>query len=73
MNFHKTVKAHQTIFKRSGLRRRQGKNQEAICGNTRGGQQCIFDVFLTKPVGVNDNLGVEMRQRGLNPNPLTNG
>ena len=22
-----------------------------------GGQQCIFDVFLTKPVGVNENLG----------------
>ena len=23
----------------------------------RGGQQCIFDVFLTKPVGINENLG----------------
>ena len=31
----------------------------SICGKTRGGpgQQCIFDVFLTKPVGVNENLG----------------
>ena len=35
-----------------------------------GGQQCIFDVFLTKPVGVNENLGVERHQRGVKyPNP----
>ena len=25
-------------------------SQYSICGETRGGQQCIFDVFLTKPV-----------------------
>ena len=31
-----------------------------------GGQQCIFDLFLTKPVG-NENMGVERYQRGLNP------
>ena len=41
--------------------------QYSICGKTRGGQQCIFDVFLTKPVGVNENLGVERHQGGLNP------
>ena len=29
----------------------------SICGETRGGQPCIFDVFWTKPVGVNENLG----------------
>ena len=28
-----------------------------------------FDVFLTKSVVVNENLGVERHQRGLNPNP----
>ena len=33
-----------------------GYGQYSICGKTRGGQQCIFDVFLTKPVEVNENL-----------------
>ena len=33
------------------------------------GQQCVFDVFLIKPVGVNKNLGFERYQRGLNPQP----
>ena len=28
-----------------------------------------FNVFLTKPVGVNENLGVERHQRGLNYQP----
>ena len=37
--------------------------QYSICGKTRGGQQCI----LTKPVGVNENLGVERHQRGVKP------
>ena len=33
-----------------------------------GGQQCIFDVFLTKPVGVNENCGGgEAPEGGLNP------
>ena len=26
---------------------------------SEGGQQCIFDAFLTEPVGVNENLGVK--------------
>ena len=38
-----------------------------LSGKTRGDQQCIFDVFLTKPVGVKENLGVERHQSGLNP------
>ena len=45
-------------------------HQYSICGKTRGGQKCIFDVFLTKPVGVNKNLGVERHQRGVTPPPL---
>ena len=32
-----------------------------------GGQQCIFGVFLTKAVGVNENLGVEKQEKPLNP------
>ena len=35
-----------------------------------GGQQCIFDVFLTNSVEVNENLGVE-RHRGGGLNPTT--
>ena len=34
-----------------------------------GGQQCFVDVFLTKPVGINENLGVKRQQRGLPPPP----
>ena len=37
-----------------------------------GGQKCIFDVFLTKPVGAMKTWGVERHQRGLIPNPPTN-
>ena len=33
-----------------------------------GGQQCIFNVFLSKQVGVNENLGVE-RHQWVNPPP----
>ena len=47
------------------------KGQYSICGETRGCQQCIFDYFLTKQVGVNENLGVERYQRGVKPpNPI---
>ena len=50
---------------------------KAICGKTRGGQtqQCIFDVFSTKPVVNLMSMkiwGVERHQRGLNPQPPTN-
>ena len=38
--------------------------QYFICGKTRGGQQCIFYVFLTKPVGVNENLRGREAQEG---------
>ena len=31
--------------------------QYSICGKTRGGSEGISNVFLTKPVGVNENLG----------------
>ena len=45
-----------------------GRFGESVCSarfvvKPEGGQQCIFDVFLTKPVGVNKNLGVERHQR----------
>ena len=33
------------------------------------GSAMYFNVFLTKPVGVNENLGVERHQRGINPLP----
>ena len=32
----------------------------------------VRDVFLTEPVRVNENLGVERHQKGLNPQPPTN-
>ena len=35
----------------------------SICGKTRGSAM-YFNVFLTKPVGFNENLGVERHQRG---------
>ena len=41
----------------------------SICGKIRGGQQCIFDVFLTKPGG-QWKLGGSRGTRGeLNPKP----
>ena len=40
--------------------------------HAEGGHQCIFDVFFTKPVRVNENLGVERHQRGVNSPPPTN-
>ena len=49
--------------------------------NPEWGQQCIFDVFLTKLVGINGNLGngegLRERQggggfKGLNPQTPTN-
>ena len=36
--------------------------QYSMCGKTRGGQQGIYN--LTKPVGVNENLGVEGTRGG---------
>ena len=42
--------------------------QYSICDKTRGGRQSIFDVFLTQPVGVNENLrGLRCTMRGYPP------
>ena len=41
--------------------------QYSICGKTRGGSAIYFDVFLTKPVGVNENWGVERHPLPLPP------
>ena len=44
--------------------------QYSICGKTRGG---VSNVFLTKPVGVNENLGGWEAPEGVKPpNPSTN-
>ena len=39
----------------------------SICGKTRWGQQCIFENFLTKLSGVDENLGVDRHQKGVKP------
>ena len=41
-------------------------SQFSICGETREG---VSNVFLTKLVGVNENLGVEGTRGGLNQPP----
>ena len=47
-------------------------DQYSICGKTRGGQQRIFNVFLTEPVGVKNNLeGREAPEGGGSTPPLT--
>ena len=39
---------------------------------SEGGQQCIFDVFLTKPVGDNENLRGREAPEGVKPPTQTN-